>query len=76
MNASLAKFYLIAKLQADTTLDLAEILLLKRHQINLNKKVIHIDNQTISIQDEMILTLLKVLLSLNIQTEESYLFIN
>lgn len=76
MNVSLTKFYLIAKLQADTTLELAEVLLLKKHQINLNEKVIQINSLTISINDEMTLALLRDLLSRNIENEESYLFLN
>lgn len=76
MNYSLTKFYLIAKLQTDTTLELGDILLLKKSHINLQEKVIQTNHQTISIDNEMIITLLENLLSLNIEHDESYLFIN
>lgn len=76
MNTSLIKFYLIAKLQADTTLELSEILLLKKKQIDLNDRVIQMNHQTISIDNKMMITLFENLLSLDIERDESYIFIN
>lgn len=76
MNYSLTKFYLIAQLQAETTLELGDILLLRKNQINLHEKVIQINHLTISIDNELIITLFENLMSLNIEQDESYLFIN
>lgn len=76
MNISLAKFYLIAKLQADTVLKIPDILLLRRNQIDFDKSVIKMDNQSILITDEPTLSLLKDLSLLNVEAKESYLFLN